>query len=207
MGTDVRPMVGTSKTYQGKEVEMNNDSKIGGLSPGPMYYPRGKYDGNIGPHSTAAPKYSLGSAFKPLGIPGAGSPGPANYEKPVAASLGAQRINSFYHSQPVYGMGSATREHMDRVHLAPAYTTNLSSRALLGGAMVDVEKMRARPAQVEAAPEALPTQPASRTSMSRALGVVMQAAKPEKSDPMMTAALLTLKHRVAQIDRRRAQHS
>ena len=34
---DKRPMVGTSRVYQGADYERNNDNKIATLSPGPKY--------------------------------------------------------------------------------------------------------------------------------------------------------------------------
>ena len=36
MNSDARPPCGTSVTYQGREVESQNDNKISKISPGPM---------------------------------------------------------------------------------------------------------------------------------------------------------------------------
>merc|ERR1712196_393389 len=99
--------------------------------------------------------------------------------------------------------GSATRENMDRVHLAKYYTNNLPTRTLLGGAYnVPEPSQSLQPAEqrLSAAP---PQQEPSRASLSRALEVALHSAKPEKRDPMLTAALITLKARVAQLDRQR----
>lgn len=175
-------MVGTSQTYQGREIEKHNDNKIGGLSPGPMYYPKpGK---RVGP---SAPAYAFGGVGVELDK--RVSPGPCNYGFAQARSIGPQKIDSTRSTLPVWGMGGCTRDVRNTVHLAEYHANNLSSRALLGGAIS---------AEVTHVPPTLAvTKPldASRDNLTRALAVAM-AAKQAENDPELAAALAALHKRV-----------
>ena len=206
-------MVGTSKTYQGKEIESQNDSKIGGLSPGPAYYP--KTAGDVG-HDKNRPKYSFGGVRVELDK--RISPGPANYESASFPALGPQRINSDFASKPRWGMGSSTRDHMERVHLDKSLVSNLSSHALLGkhfSAAHDAmeAKLRAeREARLEAtatvSSSALqtfgnsgPVRDPARSSLGRALRLAVVAGRAEPEDPQLAEALMKLRARVAVLAR------
>ena len=181
--TDRRPMVGTSRTYQGKEVEANNDNKIGGLSPGPMYYPRpGK---RVGPSS---PAYSLGGVRVELDK--RVSPGPCNYGFAAARGLGKQKVDSTLPSKPEWGMGSCTRDTRLITHLAPYHRANLSSIAVLGQPKGVLPEDNMPPAST-----ATPDGSASRKNLTRALAVAM-AAKQAETDPELAAALAVLHSRV-----------
>ena len=195
-----RPRVGTSRTYQGKELvfrgggeslrEMNSDNKISGLSPGPMYLPTpGGKPGSRAPGRNSS-AYSFGAVRTQLDK--RVSPGPANYEKATAPNLGRQRIDSTTHSLPVFGMGSGTRAGREFVHVAKGrlFSNNLPSRYLLGGSIEPMDEEPAAPA--------LPPQP-KRENLGRALLVAM-AADAAESDPKLAAALSTLRSRVAALD-------
>lgn len=182
-GSETRPMVGTSKTYMGAELAKQNDSPIGGLSPGPMYKP------SIGPRSGIPghepPKYTFGEKRVILSGSNIG-PGPGNI--PFVA-LGKQRINSSSESAPAFGVGSATRDNMDSVHLSKHHVANLPSRMLLGG---PIDYSRAADAKPKAVAEAAP----SRAGLARALAVAMSTSANE-SDPKLNAALALVHQRVA----------
>ena len=185
-GSDVRPMVGTSKTYMGAELAKQNDNIIGGLSPGPCYAikngPRSGFPGH------EPQRYTFGMKRVILGE-AARSPGPGNV--PFNA-LGKQRINSDFASRPAYGMGTSTRENMDAVDLSKYHVANLSSRALLGG---PIDTTRAEETFRARAAANSPPQP-SRAGLARALAVAMQAGA-DNSDPKLKAALDKLHTRVA----------
>ena len=204
-----RPRVGTSRTYQGKETtyrnsgetlrEMNSENKIAGLSPGPMYPAHNPKPGSRAP-GPGAPAYSFGATRTE--IDKRDSPGPANYNKATAPNLGRQRVDSTRRSLPVFGMGSGTRETRELTHVAKGrlFSNNLPSRYLLGGS---IDPM---PDASPPAPPAAQQEPA-RKHMGRALLVAMAAAEDaaDGSDPTLTAALTSLRNRVATLDASRGK--
>lgn len=194
--TDRRPMVGTSRVYQGKEVEANNDNKIAGLSPGPMYAPAPGKRVAIPSYSRNPPAYHFGGVF-PV-IDKRFSPAPGNYGFAQARSLGPQKIDSSMPSKPMWGMGSSTREHTARLHLHT--TSNNTSHCLVfnGGVTDAPPKLGASKSVGELAADA--TAPSSegatdRKNLTRALAVAM-AAKQAEADPELAAALSALHSRV-----------
>ena len=123
--TDSRPLVGTSRTYQGREIEKQNDCRIGS-SPGPCYNPKpGLRVGTFGP------AYAFGHVRVELDK--RVSPGSGNYGHAQAPSFGGQRVDSTRTAKPVWGMGSSTRDDRSMLHLAKYHASNLPSRSLLGG--------------------------------------------------------------------------
>jgi hypothetical protein len=183
--TDRRPLVGMSRTYQGKEVEANNDNKIAGLSPGPMYRPEPGTRVAIPSYSRNSPAYKFGGIF-PV-IDKRFAPAPGHYGYAAAKALGPQRIDSMQPSKPRWGMGTSTREHIAKLHLHS--TSNNSSHILVfNGGEGD------SPPLPPAAPAA-PSEP-SKPNLSRAMAVAM-AADQASTDPVLAAALATLHGRVA----------
>jgi hypothetical protein len=215
--SEARPLVGTSRTYLGKEIEANNDNKISGLSPGPMYLPSYRQH--------KPPAYSFGQTR--TDIDKRDSPGPANYKMPAAPALGFQRIDSSSKSDPRWGFGSSTRETREAVHVAKGrlFSNNLPSHVLLGGSLAGfgasippfveepirkwelpdfaerANKNKQAAAKGATSSSSGSTQP-SRTKLTRALAVAMVAAEQTRSeaDPKLAAALTTLRQRVQAID-------
>ena len=103
-------MVGTSRTYQGKETEANNDNKIAGLSPGPKYMPNPGKRVAIPSYSKNPPMYSFGGVLPT--IDKRFSPAPGHYGYAAAKGLGPQKIDSTLPSRAMWGMGSSTRDHI-----------------------------------------------------------------------------------------------
>jgi len=178
--SDQRPQVGTSKTYQGSEVERHNDSRIG-WSPGPQYYPRPGL--RVG---TFAPSYPFG--LPRVHIDKRLSPAPNRYEKAQAPMVGPQRVDSKHGNEPLWGFGTGTRDHHPKIHLANYHSANLPSHILLGGHGRAVPLSYEMPA-APAAPKAT-----SHGDLRRTLAA---AAEQAESDPLMAAALATLQKRVA----------
>ena len=178
--TDSRPLVGTSRTYQGREIEKQNDCRIGS-SPGPCYNPKpGLRVGTFGP------AYAFGHVRTTLDK--RVSPGPGNYGHAQAPSFGAQRVDSTRNAKPVWGMGSSTRDDQNMLHLAKYHCANLPSRSLLGGHIsAEIAKPPAKPPASAAA---------SKKNLSRAMAVAM-AANQAESDPELAAALSVLAARVS----------
>lgn len=193
-GSDERPPVGTSKTYMGAEIAKQNDSIIGGLSPGPMYAPRPGPRSGMGGHEP--PKYTFGEKRPILGLRDGPGPGPGNV--PFNA-LGKQRINSSSESAPMFGMGTSTRDHMERVDLSRHHVSN-NCVANLIGEPIDYSRAADKFAAERAA--ALKAAEPSRTSLARALAVAM-AASANDSDPKLSAALKTVQSRVATLSVKR----
>lgn len=202
--TESRPLVGTSRTYQGREVEAANDSKIG-WSPGPKYYPqRSRYVDSVGPaHPLGGPGVQLDKRVSPgpAGIPGVTQ----------APAIGFQRIDGRFESAARWGMGSSTRDQREDTHLAPYFTANLSSRTLLGGAFSAAHDAAhaataAQASRPAASAAAAPSSTASRTQLSRALAVAL-AADEAQSDPALSAALGTLRSRVKTLHAQRPDGS
>ena len=195
--TDRRPMVGTSRVYQGKEVESNNDNKIAGLSPGPMYAPQPGKRVAIPSYSRNPPAYAFGGIHQT--IDKRDSPGPCNYGYAQARSLGPQRVDSTRESRAMWGMGSSTREHTSRLHLHT--TSNNSSHTLVfnGGAVDAVARPKASTGLPGDTSDAFAeTAPApSKENLKRALAVAMAATDKAESDPALAGALATLHSRVA----------
>lgn len=202
-GSETRPRVGTSRTYQGREVEMNQVSKIGGLSPGPAYkYGPGKRNEVDGASNyTAPPEYSFGRTRVELDK--RVSPGPCNYGFAQAPTLGPQKINSIVESRPRWSFGSSTRENREMVHVAKGrlFSNNLPSRSLVGGF---ISSEMATTSGIPGASGAMTTlggatklaPTPSRDKLGRALAVAMTAEQ-ASSDPILADALATLHNRVA----------
>ena len=217
IGTEERPRVGTSKVYQGKEVEAANQSKIGGLSPGPAYmYGAGKrneVDGQSNYH--AAPSYTIGGTR--VDIDKRDSPGPCNYGFAQARSLGFQRINSQSNCLPRWGFGTSTREHREMIHIAKGrlFSNNLPTRTLVfppdGQSVVPSAHNGTLPAgggfadgatKSTLSGTALPEP--SRATMGRALAVAMTAQQTQ-ADPVLAGALAALHSRVATLKQQGGQ--
>ena len=203
-GSETRPRVGTSRTYQGREVEANNYSKIGGLSPGPCY----KYEAGVrtevdgASNYRAPPAYSFGGTR--VEIDKRLSPGPCNYGFAQAPSLGYQRINSTSHSDPRWGFGSSTREDRDKVHIAKGrlFSNNLPSASLVFGGAPELPGTKTEFAESTKSGTTAP----SREQLGRALAVAL-TAKQAASDPLLAGALSSLRNRVATLQLRQATQS
>ena len=198
-GTDGRPPVGTSKTYLGAELARENDNKIGGLSPGPMYYPQRGEKGRSGFAGDEPPKYSFGEKRVNLDGPpkwNVGGPGPVTFK-----ALGKQRFNSESASAPAFGMGSSTRDNMEKVDLSKYHVSNNSVQSVLGP--IDYSRAADKltlEREALAKEKAAAMEPSSRKSLARALAVAMSAnPKFAEADPKLKVALLTLHSRVAQL--------
>lgn len=197
-GSEIRPRVGTSRTYQGREVEMNQASKIGGLSPGPAYKygpgVRNEVDGSSG--YTAPPAFSFGRIR--VEIDKRHSPGPCNYGFAQARSIGPQKIDSTSASRPRWSFGSSTRENREMVHVSKGrlFSNNLPSRSLLGGSFsADTSADTPQGSSGQGGSPGAAAAP-SRDKLGRALAVAM-TAKQASADPVLAEALATLHSRVA----------
>jgi len=164
---------------------MNQQSKIGGLSPGPMYAPDVWH---------ASPKYTFGMTRVTLDKQGY-KPGPGTHEKAPVPTLGFQRIDSSIKSYAQWGFGSGTRDHQEGVHMGKFHTSNNSSAVILGGGHVPTVHKLETSSHTAAAGEP------SRASMSRALAVAMAAGG--DGDPALASALDSLRSRVTHLSQQR----
>ena len=158
-----------------------------------MYLP--KVGTRVGLHvsghgGAGGPKYHFGGVR--VEIDKRFSPAPGTYGYAQARSLGPQKIDSTRASLPMFGMGAATREVRDRLHLAKYHASNISSRTLLGGSISSEVAAPPSPPTLAASTAA---GTASRENLGRALAVAL-AAEQAEADPVLAAALATLHKRV-----------
>ena len=173
---------------------MNNDNKIAGLSPGPMYMPLSGKRVAIPSYSKNPPAYGFGGTY-PV-IDKRFSPAPSHYVNATAPNLGRQKIDSTTKSLPEWGMGTGTREQRNMLHIDRSLASNNSANTLVFNGGISSGPVTILAATKELAPSTT-TSAASRECMGRALAVAMAAEADHTPDKALAGALRLLHQRVA----------